>query len=220
MGTLKSFAADLRLATADLEPAAVAGALAAYAEAELAAAIASGAASPRYDRFVNGRLGAPEESVEAPGPILYLFNAWGAAIPAIIEFLVKRSPERSGAYKRDHQALVDWARVAPEAIPQDAEVIITNTRPYTRKIEAGHMQMTVPHGVYEDAYQFARRNFGGPAGFLDVGMKYLVIPGGYVLRGRYRRGYRTGARKGIRKDTAKDQPLTYPSLVLRTRDYA
>jgi hypothetical protein len=59
---------ELVIATQGLAPAQVNARLASYAKQELAKALAEGA-SQTYDRYVNGRIGAVEESVQAPGPI-------------------------------------------------------------------------------------------------------------------------------------------------------
>lgn len=220
MGTLRTFAADLRLATADIEPVAVGAALARFARDQLAEAIASGAASPTYDRYVNGRFGVSEFSVVPPGPILYLFAGWAEVIPWTIDRLVQRSPERDGDYKRAHKAYVDWKPVAdPEAVPRDVTVTITAMVDYVRKIEVGGQRMRVRPHIYEDVYAAVRRRFGGPGGFLDVRFVYQTIPGGYILKGHYRRGPGEYARKGLRRGTRSGDPLTYPCIEMRMRDH-
>lgn len=221
MGTLKTFAADLRLATADIEPVAVGAALARFAREQLAEAIASGAASPSYDRYVNGRLGVSEFAVEPPGPILYLFAGWEEVIPWTLDRLVKRSPELRGRYKAGHTAFVDWQPVVdPAAVPRDATVIFTSPVDYVRKIEVGGQRMRVRPHIYEDVYAAVRRRFGGPSGFIDASFTYQTIPNGYVLRGRFRRGPGAFARKGLRRGTRAGDPLTYPCIVMRMRGYA
>lgn len=220
MGTLNTFAADLRLATADIEPVAVGAALARFALEQLAEAIASGEASPTYDRYVNGRLGVPEFAVEPPGPILYLFAGWEEVIPWTIARLVQRSPDLRGRYKAGHTAFVDWKPVVdPATVPREATVTITSPVDYVRKIEVGGQRMKVRPHIYEDVYAAVRRRFGGPSGFLDVRFLYQTIPGGYVLKGRYRRGPADFARKGLRPDTRAGEPLTYPCIEMRMRDH-
>src|SRR3954464_13170980 len=108
-----TFARDLQLATAGLEPQAITAQLARFARAELAGAIQRGEASPNYARFVNGRAGAPEESVIPPGPILYVFSTWGDVIPWALADLEKRSPRKSGRYQLSHIVMVG-GRVVPD----------------------------------------------------------------------------------------------------------
>lgn len=200
MPGFETFARDLQLATAGLEPVAIAAQLARFARAELADAIQRGEASPTYARFVNGREGAPEESVVPPGPILYVFSAWGEIIPWALADLEKRSPRKSGAYAFAHIVMVGGRPVSdPSAIDPSATVNIVNTQPYSRKIEFGHMRMSVPSGVYEAAAVAIERQFKDA---VDVRWTQVQLPNGYVLKGRGRR-----SKPGER--------MTYPALQLK-----
>src|SRR4051812_26651390 len=128
------FERELRVATAGVEPAAINAMLARYAKEELARALAEGA-SPIYDRYVNGRRGAVEESVQAPGPIVYVFTNWPLIINTALEELRKRAPRKSGRFASSFIVLANQNLVTDyRAIPADAEVIITNTQPYVRRI--------------------------------------------------------------------------------------
>src|SRR4051794_12782640 len=100
--SFQTFARDLQLATAGLEPAAIAAQLARFARSELAGAIQRGEASRIYAKFVNGRAGAPEESVIPPGPILYVFSQWGPVLEYALKYLEGRSPKKSGKYQLAH----------------------------------------------------------------------------------------------------------------------
>ena len=215
MARLQTFAKDLELATAGIAPENIARELAEFAKAELAAAIARGEGSPLYDRYVNGVLGAPESAVVPPGPILYDFMWWQEIVTFALQYLVERSPVRSGRYKRSWLVMVD-GRPAPDpaAIPLNAEVALVNDQPYSRKIDVGHMKMSVPPHVIEDARQAVVRIFGN---MITARRTLIELPGGYVLKGRFRKGAGVGARKGLRKDTQAGQPLTYPALVLTMR---
>ena len=215
MARLQTFAKDLELATAGIAPENIARELAEFAKAELADAIARGEGSPLYDRYVNGVLGAPESAVVPPGPILYDFIWWQEIVTFALQYLVERSPVRSGRYKRSWLVMVD-GRPAPDpaAIPLNAEVALVNDQPYSRKIDVGHMKMSVPPLIVEDARQAVMRLFGN---MLTARRMLIELPGGYVLKGRFRKGAGAGARKGLRKDTQAGQPLTYPALVLAMR---
>ncbi|MGE0290269.1 MAG: hypothetical protein AB7P16_28640 [Bradyrhizobium sp.] len=215
MAKFETFAEDIRLATAGIAPEAVSAELAKLAKTELGRAVSSGAASPIYTRYVNGREGAAEESVEAPGPILYVFSWWKLVINFALEELGKASPRLTGRYQASHVVMVGGRTVDPASdIPAEAEVMIINTQPYARKIEVGHMRMTVPDGVYEAVRSKVVRRFGGEAGPVQVRKRMVMLPGGYVLKGRFRRGYKSFARTKLRRDTKAGQPITYPALVM------
>ena len=205
MPGFEAFDRDLRLATAGLEPAAVNGALAKYARAELAKAIAAGA-SPQYDKFVNGVEGAAEESVRAPGPIVYEFTNWPIVISAAIDELRKRVRSKSGRYAASFIVIVG-GRVATDyrTIPSDAEVIIVNAQPYTRRLDTSR---SGARRHFLGAYQALRRRFGEVFSIRNV---YLDIKTGvhplipYTLKSG-----------GRRKDRQAGMPITYPALVINT----
>lgn len=206
MARLQSFERDLKLAIAGIAPENVAKALADFAKAELANVIASGEGSPLYDRYVNGALGAPESAVVPPGPIIYDFVWWQAIIPYALQYLVDRSPERSGRYKRSWFVMVNGQPAPdPAGIPLDAEVVITNDQPYSRKIDVGHMKMSVPNHIIEDGRQAVMRIFGN---IITAKRTLIALPGGYTLK---------SSRGSRRKDRAAGQALTYPALVLQMR---
>lgn len=212
---LQSFAKDIQLATASIAPAAIQAALADFARTELARSIASGEASPDYIRYVNGVEGAVEDDVVPPGPILYVFSWWKDIIPFALQYLIERSPSASGRYKTSWFVMVDGNIVSDfSSIPIEAVVTITNDQPYSRKIDVGHMRMSVPAGVVEDARKRVQYYFGN---LVTASRTLVELPNAYILRGRFRRGYRKFARTKLRKDTQAGAVMTYPALVLSIR---
>jgi hypothetical protein len=208
----------------NLSPAARSRVLADTARAGLADLIGSGRASPAYQTWVDGVRDDNEDDVKGTGggSILYRFDVQAQAAVFALAFLQTRSPVRSGAYKSAFYVGADGVFVRgdafdPSAIPAGAEIIIINTQPYARKIESGHMRMSVPSGVMSDARQAVKQRF--PATTSEVAFMYATgdIGGGYVLRGRFRRGHRAGARVSLRSDTTKGQPMIYPALVINTK---
>jgi hypothetical protein len=200
------FDREIRIATADLEPAAINAELAKFARQELAKAIADGA-SPQYDRFVNGREGAAEETVTAPGPIVYVFNNWPVIITTALEELRKRSPKRSGRYVNSFIVLANQVPVADfRPIPAEAEVIIFNAQPYTRRIEVGANRSTGKRH-FDATKSVMSRRYGVAFRFET---KFLDIRGGidprvpYILRGS----------QGRRKDRQAGMPITYPAILM------
>jgi hypothetical protein len=215
MMATRSFSRDLQIATTDISPRSMAPALAAFARSELAAAIASGVASKVYDRYVNGRLGASEDSVTMPGPIEYEFSIWPDVIEFTLQALVERSPERSGRYKRAWFVMTAGGRVRDISdIPNGADVTFCNDEPYSRKIDVGHMHMSVPPGVVEDVRKMVLAQFGN---MISARRTMIPLPSGYVLKGHFTRGVGRFARTRLRRDTAAGQQMLYPALVLSLR---
>ncbi len=64
------FERDLAVATAGLSPEMINRAVADFARQEVRRVIAEGIAAAKYDRYVNGVAGAPEEAYRAPGAIV------------------------------------------------------------------------------------------------------------------------------------------------------
>lgn len=223
--TFHLFEKDIQLATAGLEPDQIAASLARFARTSLADAIASKQASSIYTTFVNGKEGASEDDVVPPGPILYQFSYWQPVIAFALDFLRRRSPlgpgKRSegdfgiGHYRDAHRVMIGSQFIDPAAeIAADETPIIVNTQPYARKIEVGFMQMSVERGIYLEAAAAVKRQFGGRNGAINVTQEWVTLPGGYILKGRFRRGFRKNARTGLKKDTQAGQPMRYPALVL------
>ncbi len=206
MARFETFERDLLFATAGISHEAISGELARFAKAELARAISSGEGSALYDRFVNSREGLPEEAVEAPGPILYVFNWWGPVIIAALAELQKRSPRRSGRFASSF-IVISGGQIAADfnAIPSAAEVIITNFQPYIRKVEGGLLGVK-RRRVFDGTKNAMARRFGNSYRFET---RFLNIGGGvhpmipYVLK----RGSR-------RKDRQAGMPISYPSIVI------
>jgi len=195
----QTFERDLRVATAGLDPAAIAQLLAKTAREEIARAQAAGEFPRQYVSSVNGRLGASFESVVPPGPIVATANWWTDVLTYGVSFAQARSPKGSAlpagvrrragarATRRAHIHYRDaWFVLANGAlvtdytgIPLDAECIITNDRPYARKIEIGHQKVSVPPGVVEDLVSVLRRRYGD---LIAVNRKFIPLQGAWVLR--------------------------------------
>lgn len=204
MARPQAFDRELRLAGAGLAPDVLQKQLAAFAKQELAKVQSSGEAPQHYVRAVNGRIGAPEESVELPGPIIYSFNVLPKVAEYALAFAKARSPVLSGRFKRSWFAMVNGRLFTDfDSIPLDAELIITNDQPYSRKIEVGAMRMRVPPGVVEDTRQAVMRRFGN---IVTAQKRFIPLSGAYVLR-----------REGQRKDRTSGRQLLYPALVVSLR---
>lgn len=208
MAGLEYIGRELTLATAGLTGPEIDRALAAFAKREVRNLISSGAAPSSYQRYVNGVLGAPEESVRAPGPIIYEFTNWPLVIRTAIDELQKRVPRKSGRYAASFLVLADGKPVADYLqISPNAEVTILNPQPYTRKMETGANRTGARH------FDLVRRVLAGRFSeaftvdfqFLKVGAGvHPLIP--YTLRNNH----------GRRKDRQAGMPITYPAIVINT----
>lgn len=211
----QTFDKDLQLATAGIMPDQIRPELARFARRSVAEVIANKQASSSYEKYVSGRRGAEEETVSDPLVIYYEFSYWQEIIAFALDFLKRRSPVRTGRYQAKHEVMLGSQFIAPDVdIAPDEEVTIVNTQAYARKIEVGFMKMSVERGVYQDARKAVMGKFGQ---VIDVRFQMVTIPGGYVLKGRFRRGFRKYARTGLKKDTAAGAIMTYPALVMRMR---
>lgn len=210
MGGFDTFARDIKVATAGLSQEAISAELAIFAKSELASAIQSGEGTPQYARYVNGREGAVEEMVRAPGPILYDFLRWDEVIEFALIELVKRSPKRTGRYARSFvvasggKVVTSW-----DQLTADAEVVIFNAQPYTRKIEIGVMHTSLPPYHFDQVTALLRRKWNVNSGFSFISRFVNIKPGlhplvPYILK-------RSGGRG---RDRQPGSPLSYPAIVM------
>jgi hypothetical protein len=165
-----------------LSPAAQSRAFADFALAELREAQiinrqALGSVPP-HDTFVDGRLNAPLESVDADGGrIIFEFEILVDVLVYVAEMLYAKSPVKTGAYRSAHKLFADGVEVErPEQAPPASEYVFLNPLPYARKIEAGKMQMSVAGSdhVYEQARQAAARRYSNIAA---IGFTYRALAG-------------------------------------------
>lgn len=183
--------------------------LAAYARAALAEAQeinrrATGSVPP-HETYVDGKLGAPLESVKPDGVIVFEFDLLNDMFAWIGEMLVQHSPVLTGRYAASHAFFADGVEVVPGAdLPPAEEYVFISTVPYARKIERG-LSPQAPEGVYEGVAALARRRFGNVARIrfsfrsLQAGGIVGYIPAAASV-GRDKRGRfaSTGARSAAR----------------------
>jgi len=180
--------------------------------------IRSGVASPFFSTEVDGRAGAAEESVRLDGGrIVYRFHGLARAVQFVLDYLQARSPVLTGEYKRSWIVLVGGSPWRGDLgdIPADAEVVVTNDRPWHRLFEVGsngkpqttqRRKHTTRKGVTtmrvigatEDAMRQVRQRFPG----VWAQRRFVRLSGG------------KNDAPWIRKD---GQEVTYPAVVLRIR---
>ncbi len=109
------------------------------AREELAKVQSAGAVP--YRQIVDGREGAPLESVRPGGVIVFKFSRIGPVVDWIYQALMARSPVRSGRYQHSHKLFVNGVQrdafVERQVVdlPPGSEVVLINMQPYARKIE-------------------------------------------------------------------------------------
>lgn len=208
MAKFEAFDRQIALATADLEPEAISRELAKFARQELAKAIGAGA-SKQYQKFVNGVEGAAEEAVRAPGPIVYEFTNWPLVIDAALAELEKRGPQRKTGKFASSFVVIVGGRVAVTdftKIRPDAEVVIFNATPYSRKAEVG--RLGIPElRLFKGTARVMATRFRGAFIFES---KFLNVPSGIHPLAPYR----------LKTNRSKDRisrrggVLSYPSIII------
>jgi hypothetical protein len=138
-----------------------------------------------HKQFVDGKLGAPLESVDPDrGKIVFEFTLIDHMLLWIGEQLVRNSPVGSppkdphpGLYRASHILLADGVDVDYELgmkVPEAQTYVFVNTVPYARKIERGQSDQA-PDGVYEVIAAMAKGRFGNIA---NIRFTYTTIVNG------------------------------------------
>lgn len=214
-----------------LSPAAQSRRLAEVARRERDSLIAAGRASPSYRWWVDGREGAPEETVAPAGDgrIVYRFSSLGAVTAFALQVLIERSPPRSAApinpqtgktaHYRDgfyvgvNGKFIPAAVFEPAAVPPGAEIVIGNTQPYSRKVDVQligtrKLSFSVPPGLFDDAAKAIASRFGD---LVTVKRVYTMqFPGQYQLRAEQ------VTNKG-RPRRRLGKPVESPALIITSR---
>lgn len=182
----------------------------AFARQELAETLseqkARSGAAPSYEQTVDGHKGASLESAELGGVIRFDFRYLREIAEFAIEFAREHSPVGPGekGHYRDNWFLMAGGKpIEADAITDQTEIVLTNDKPYHRKIEVGAMTMSVPPGIVEQARLAVLRRYGN---VVVPNVKFIKLAGGWVLR-------RNHGRKGSR---AGDE-ITYPALFITVR---
>jgi hypothetical protein len=148
--------------------------------------------------YVDGREGAPLDSVRPDGVIVAEWEILSDLIVWIGEQLVANSPRLSGRYAASHVLFADGEEVPiGEEVPAADEYVFLNIQPYARKIEGDGTRSPesrqAPEGVYRLVAALAQREarFRG-AGNVRVTFSFRTAVGPSIIGGR--RGNRSQAR--------------------------
>lgn len=115
-------------------------------------------------RHVDGVLGAPETAVKDGGVIVYDYGRLDLVVEFALDTLRQLSPVDEGDYVRSHVIMINGV-VVPDMKGWKAgdRVTISNSMPYTRKIEIGRGRYRARGHVYEKAERIVLRRFGNMA---------------------------------------------------------
>lgn len=115
-------------------------------------------------RHVDGVQGAPESAVKEGGVIVYDYGRLDQVAEFALDVLRQLSPVRSGQYAQSHVLMINGKVVdtLTDLKPGD-RLTISNTQPYTRKIELGRKGFRRHAHVYEKAEKLVNRRFGNIA---------------------------------------------------------
>jgi hypothetical protein len=155
---------------------------AAVRDEEIARQSARGAA-PTVRTTVDGVRDAPLTAVKLGGHIRFDFSYFNEQVLFALAVLRGICPKDSGEY-RDHffAMLPNATRIDPRAIPPGTpEVIVTNDMAYSRKIEVGAHGFKLRSHIFEAARQALIARYRNIS---TADVKFITLPGGYVLRGR------------------------------------
>lgn len=167
-GRVETFDRDIELILSnDLSPKARSERLAEFAKQELGAAEAKNQRAlgyvPPHETFVDGRQGAPVETVRPDGTVIFEFSLIETALAVIAEMLIIASPVLTGQFRSSIALFADGDEVEPGKTPPNAsEYSFVPSTPYSRKIERG-LSNQAPDGVFQVTATLASRRFGNIA---------------------------------------------------------
>lgn len=166
--------------------------------------------APLYTVAVDGKQGAPLESVRPDGFVLAEFELFEDVLIWIADQLEIHSPRKTGRYIRGHTAFADGVaidvgtRAGNRRAPVASEYAFVNIVPYARKIERGQSSQA-PDGVYQVLATLARRRFGNIA---KISFSYRTAISSQSNTAN--RGTIVGGRAGDRSEQRN------PAIIVRT----
>lgn len=165
---IETFDRDIDLILSnDLSPQARSTQLAEFAKQELGAAEARNQRAlgyvPPHETFVDGRQGAPVETVRPDGTVIFEFSLIETALAVIAEMLINASPVLTGQFMSSIALFADGDEVEPGKTPPNAsEYAFVPSVPYARKLERG-LSNQAPDGIFQVTATLASRRFGNIA---------------------------------------------------------
>lgn len=121
---------------------------------------------PTWEAYANTPGNKNLDSVKLPGPIVYNYFYQTEVIEYTLERLRANSPARSGKYRDAHQVYIGGSPSSSREFKPGQEVIISNTVPYSRRLEVGLTQagrpfvVQVPPRIYQRTADEVRAKYG------------------------------------------------------------
>lgn len=168
---------------------------------------------PDYEVTVDGRRGAPLDSVRPSGVIVAEFNLLLDLFAWVALQLDTHSPKRSGRYAGSHVFFADGQEAEPLAAPDAVEYVFVNAQPYARKIENG-LSRQAPDGVYQTVAALAWRRYSNVA---RIGFGYRSMVGGAVgnWAGRTKLQSTAPSRNVVGSSRRRDWLTRQPAIIIR-----
>jgi hypothetical protein len=161
----------------------------------LAEFMAGQAVKPLVRILTDGRETGTETTVRPFGLIRYEFLRIRDAVSFALREAERLSPVSSGRYRKSWVTLQDGVLVGLDAIDGTRPVMITNTQPYSRKINTGSKGFKVYAGIVDKVRAAVRTRYRGA---VTARVQYVELSPGYRLRRRPRTG----------------QSLVYPAVII------
>ena len=156
-----------------LSPAEISAQFAALAAREIAQIDASNASAAGHplprQTFVDGRESDDLKAVRPDGVIVATWQLGAEVVRYVYDKIEATAPKRSGRFAKSITIYADGVEVeTPEDTIGAAEVVISSTVPYARKIEGGFAKKggvwaTNPNGVFHAAAAMAASKYGNIA---------------------------------------------------------
>jgi hypothetical protein len=188
-------------------------------EAAAANAEALGHTTPVHT-FVDGREGAPEETVRPGGTVVYEFDLLTDLFAYVFDQLQQHSPVLTGSYRASHLFFADDESADPKNPPAGMKVgVFVSDTPYARKIEGDSNRAPespkAPDGVYEVVAALASRRFGNIA---KISFGWRSLNGGAIGQWAQTPSARArGAKRGSSEARQTDWLTRQPAIVITVR---
>jgi hypothetical protein len=165
-----------------------------------------------FKTHVDGQAGASFESVKPGGVIVVDYNRLDLVASVALDTLRQLSPFKEGNYVRGHVLMLNGKVVDTlEGWKSGDRITISNTEPYTRKIESGKNGFEAHPHVYEKAERVLQRRFGNIAG---VFFEYDKAPPG-AMHDWAKTTKLTGKGRPLSSRTRAEWLLRQPTLVIK-----
>lgn len=214
MADTRTFSEVIRLSLSQFSPEVARQKHIAIARAGLAKFLAAQTVRPMVTIEVDGHRASSEEEVRPFGVINYRLTRLREVVAFALAEARRLSPVRTGRYQGSWFLLMDRAEIPLEGVPESGTVMLTNDRPYARKIHVGAKGFEIHRGIVEKVRQSVLRKYGA---IIEADLLFITLQGGWRLKKGLRKIHRGRRYGAIRNDAPAGAELTYPTLQLTPR---